>query len=148
MAQVEHLGDIILSPKVIEIDLQTNLDVFLQMHSDKIYLLKSDISKAQKPQELYNALHALYSWQMALIRKLHTYLPDQQDFQDETIKQSDPIDSYQVAQFIRANDIPENQIKTYICNQLKADPVQFSVLTKVCLQAGKINSNVGSRESS
>jgi hypothetical protein len=128
---------------------QADLTSVLKSHSDKIFALKTAIAHAEKPEELFLALNELYQWHWALILRMSQYLPEQTVFSDEGIKQSDPVDSYAVLTFIKSTGLPENQIKTYICNELETTkPDQFSILTKRCIQCRKIVANGGANQSS
>jgi hypothetical protein len=118
---------------------QKDLSEILKSHSEKIIALKTVIAHAEKPEEVFLALNELYQWHWSMIRRLALYLPEHTTFSDEEIKQSDPIDSYSIYTFIKAAGLSENQIKTYICNELETTkPNQFSILTKCCLQCRKI----------
>ncbi len=128
---------------------QKDLSDVLKLHSEKAVALKTALGHAEKPEEVFLALNELYHWQRSLILRLIQYLPEQVPLSDEEIKQSDPIDSYDILTFIKANELAENQIKTYICNELETTkPDQFSILTKRCLQSRKIVANGGANQSS
>lgn len=141
--QVEKLISIPPMLKNAEINFdRSNLADVLKSHSEKIYALKTSIAHAANPSDLFLALNELYEWQQALVIRLNQYLPVEANYDFPEIKQSDPIDSYAVLTFITQHALAENQIKTYICNEVEAkNPKEFSILTRVCLQCRKIVAN-------
>lgn len=128
---------------------EIDLAAALKSHAEKIVALKTAIAHADEPEPLFLALNELYEWHWSLILRMTLYLPVMADYPDAEIKQSDPIDSYTVLTFIKAIGLSENQIKTYICNELETTkPDQFSILAKCCLQCRKIVANGGANQSS
>ncbi len=148
--QVEKLMDLtpMFENRTIDFGKKELIDV-LKSYTEKTILLKTAIAHAEKPEALFLALNELYEWQWALVLRTASYLPELSAYSDDTIKQSDPIDSYALLTFIKAKELAENQIKAYICNELETNkPDQFSNLTKSCLQCRKIVANGGANQSS
>lgn len=79
----------------------------MKSYTEKTILLKTAIAHAEKPEALFLALNELYEWQWALVLRTASYLPELSAYSDDTIKQSDPIDSYALLTFIKAKELAE-----------------------------------------
>lgn len=118
---------------------KTDLEFVLKSHSAETIAVKTKLAHAVSAEELCMALHELYRWHWSLILRLIQYLPQRELAVSDSIKQSNPIDSYQLYKFIQDNKLSEAVLKTYICNEIEdEDEARFSILTRVCLQALKI----------
>lgn len=120
----------------------------LRIHSNQVYEIKTAIAQDEKPEDLLISLNKLYQLQVALVHKLAFYLPDKTEYLMNDIKQSETIDSYALLTELNSLALPEDQIKTYICNEIETKkPVRFSKFTRACIQCKKISANAGSHES-
>lgn len=129
----------LVSDEVLPIN---SLEERLQHHSDRSYALKSAISRADRPETLYVCLQALYTLHQNLVDTLASFVPEGVTLPETTIKQSDPLDSYKVLAFLKEAGLAEDQIKGYICAEMnKGLDEPLSLITRVCIQAVKINSN-------
>jgi len=146
LEQVKGLKPELLKETLAPISLNDfELNQALKNYSEKILEIKLKISQAISLELLYSALSELYEWQMRLILKLTTYIPELENYHDGEIKVSEAIDAYIISRFIELNGLGENEIKTYICTTISNKlPVDFDVLTLACLRSRKISAHAGS----
>lgn len=146
---LHELGNVMVQKPVLpEITLPSvSLIDVLDEHATKILDLKKSISLATDASTLWQAVCATYQVHCTLIEVLANQVDVNNTGGFPAILQSEPLDSYEILTFLKTQTIPENQIKTYICNELKTiSPEAFSILTRKCVQAAKIRSNVRSND--
>jgi hypothetical protein len=119
-----------------------SLKSFLDRHINDTLQIKHSISLAQSAEVLFEILQGLFISHVRLLKKLQSYLCKFQDGIDEDIKMSVPMDSYAVLKRITELNLKENEIKDYLCKEIKAQEKPLDTIAINCLRANKILSHV------
>lgn len=115
-----------------EHSLEQTLQQYLQLQN----ALRLDIAQSSGFSGLYINLVRLERLQTSLVEKLASYASPDWLVTFTEIKQSSPIQVYQLLQFIREHQLAENQIMDYLCQLVASGGKDILLLS--CLQCLKI----------
>ena len=130
---IDYTG--ILLPPEIE---NEKLADFLNKHIKTTLSLKHNIAMAANYAELKSDLLQMYTSQIVLLKKLKLYLEIGKNYADQAVKMSDPIDSYLLLKTIQQLNLEENEIKNYLCEQIKKEELDQNKISVHFLRANKI----------
>ncbi len=121
---------------------ENSLESFLDHHIQDTLRIKQNVSQAQSVDLLFETLHVLFISHVVMLKKLQSYMTCFEEGIDQDIKMSVPIDTYTVLKRIHELNLKENEIKDYLCNEIKAQEKPLDAIVINCLRANKILSYV------
>jgi hypothetical protein len=127
---------------VLPLNSKNDLLVFFEGYMASLLSLKLSISNSKTADILRKDLIELLALQNSLIEKLASYYPTKGVDMAFKVKQSDPFDVYAFKKELEANELTENEIKNYLCQQVKnKENSGISELTKAVIRARTILEN-------
>jgi hypothetical protein len=126
------------------LSLELPLLEYLIAHQDELLSLKFQIANSSEGHHLLCLLKELFRKQSFLIQKLNQYYSSMITLSGEQIKQSDPFKVHDIIKELRASDLSETQIKSYLCSSSeKKEDIALSYLEIAVIRANKICKNGG-----
>ncbi|MEX1001837.1 MAG: hypothetical protein WDZ35_06970 [Crocinitomicaceae bacterium] len=130
-------------PEQNKLPLDMELGDYLNQYTALLLQLKLKIANTRNAEPLFSYLNELLNLHERYIQKLLTYLPDC-DYDESSIKQSDPFDAHTLSTELKANTLSDNEIMPYLCKQFSGCTANdYSELGKAVIRAKKILENVG-----